>query len=277
MLVSRTTKSKKPHEDDPDSGSMDILKKFLKNRIKRNRQLKRELQKSKNRRLVAHSSSSSSSSSSSDNAPCPNSSSSSDPETDTELVPQSEPVKVPDIEPERTVHLVEEVTLDRQLASLPRTHPDSEGDDLSLHASNDELVLAANIGTSTGSKTVNVKAPTAPPKPSLVRFKDAKYKVDLTADPILTMQRCTTRSTRSVPVPEDFVHKLSEISYGVPRLMTCAFFNVNQCSLPSPHVQPDSGLPVRFFHICKLCYVRIGAAMFHTMLDCPLANTNTSG
>ena len=275
MLVSRTTKSKKPHDD--DSGSMDILRKFLKNRIKRNRQQKSKKQKSKNRRLVAHSSSSSSSSSSSDNAPCPNSSSSSDPETDTELVPQSEPVKVPDIEPERTVHLVEEVTLDRQLASLPRTHPDSEGDDLSLHASNDELVLAANIGTSTGSKTVNVKVPTAPPKPSLVRFKDAKYKVDLTADPILTMQRCTTRSTRSVPVPKDFVHKLSEISYGVPRLMTCAFFNVNQCSLPSPHVQPDSGLPVRFFHICKLCYVRIGAAMFHTMLDCPLANTNTSG
>ena len=153
----------------------------------------------------------SSSSSSSDNAPGHKSSSSSDSETDIELVPQSEPDKAPDLEPERKVHLVEEVTLDRQLASLPRTHPDSEGDDLSLHASNDELVLAANIGTSTSSKTVNVKVPTAPPKPSLVRSKDAKYKVDLTADPIQTMQRCTSRSTRSVEISDDYDQKLSQI------------------------------------------------------------------
>ena len=245
---------------------MNILKKFLKNRIKRNRQLKRVLQKSKNRRHVADSSSSSSS----DNASGHKSSSSSDSETDIELVPQSEPDKAPDLEPERKVLLVEEVTLDRP----SRTHPDSEGDDLSLHASNDELVLAANSGTSTGSQTVNVKVPTAPPKSSLVQFKDAKYKVDLTADPIQNMQRCTSRSTRSVEIPDDYVHKLSQISYGVSGLMPCAYFNVNQCSLPSPHVHPGSGLPVRFFHVCKLCYVRLGAAMFHTILDCPLANTS---
>jgi hypothetical protein len=248
---------------------MNILKKFLKNRIKRNRQLKRVLEKSKNRRHVADSSSSSAS----DNAPGHNSSSS-DLETDIEPVPQSEPEKAPDLEPERKVLLVKEVTLDRQLASPPRTHPDSEGDDLSLHASNDELVLAANSGTSTGSKTVNVKVPTAPPKSSLVRFKDAKFKVDLTADPIQNMQRCTSRSTRYVEIPDNYVHKLSQISYGASRLMPCAYFNVNQCSLPSPHVQPESGLPVRFFHVCKLCYVRLGAAMFHTMLDCPLSNTS---
>ena len=126
---------------------------------------------------------------------------------------------MPDLEPERKVVLVEEVVnLDRQLASHSRTHPakssvksetihvvnlepdqskaqtsrptpDSEGDDLTLHASSEELDLDSNSGTNSISKTLNVTqdvhASTAALKVPIIpsKYQDAKYKVDLGSDP----------------------------------------------------------------------------------------------
>ena len=67
--------------------------------------------------------------------------------------------------------------------------PDSEGDDLTLHASSEELDLDSNSGTNSISKTLNVTqdvhASTAALKVPIIpsKYQDAKYKVDLGSDP----------------------------------------------------------------------------------------------
>ena len=186
-------------------------------------------------------------------------------------------------EPEREVVLLEEVVnLDRGLVRHYRTQPakstvkipetrlvaspepektkehtsrptpDSESDDHKLHASSEELDLDSNSGTNSVSKTLNVAqdvhAPTAALKVPIIpsKYQDAKYKIDLGSDPIQTIQRCTSRSTRSIHIPHDFVQKISKINYGVSRPRPCTYWNLNRC---------------------KLCFVRLGAALFNTLID----------
>ena len=146
--------------------------------------------------------------------------------------------------------------------------------------------MDSNSGTDTVSKDINVTkdvhdSTAALKVPRLsIKYQDAKnkpgpfkYKVDLCFDPIQTMKRCTSRSTSSVDIPQDYVRRISQINYGRFRLRPCAYWNVNKCVLPSPHPHhhPESEPSIKFYHTCKVYHTSLGAALFHTLLDCPLA------
>ena len=68
------------------------------------------------------------------------------------------------------------------------------------------------------------------------------------------------------------MRRISQINYGSFRLRPYAYWNVNKCVLPTPHPHhPESDPSIKFYHICKVCHSPLGAALFYTLLDCPLA------